>query len=156
MKKKAQKFVALNVSLPLEQKDELLRRIELQGFATVSEYIRSLIRNDISTVHEATHPYGPEMISDDLLTKQMVSFAPDTRDTEDSSRQKVRTALDLLKRGTRIKTEEIRRNNPNASEREIQMRLANWIRNKPGATYGDGDGQPNFERLARIQKHATS
>lgn len=156
MRKKKQKFVALNVSLPVEQKDELLGLVGAHGYATISEYIRSLIRRELSSVKEPTIGYGSQQMSDDNLISQMNIFAKGGGTTQDDSQQKIRAALDLFERGKRIKEQQLRDEFKDASAREIQIRLADWVRNKPGAVYGDADGQPNLERLARIKANVSS
>jgi len=36
----------------------------------------------------------------------------------------------------------LRRRYPDASEQEIKARLAQWLRERPGAEYGDCEGRP--------------
>jgi len=154
MRKTKQTFVALNISLPKRQKDSLLLQVEAKGFATISEYVRDLIRKDgpSSQSNEAEHSH----ISDADLMEQINFFAAEHTPEKESSEEQVRVVLDLFERGKYLKEQELRLESPTASEREIKTYLANWVRHKPCALYGDAGGIPNFTRLSKLKYHAKS
>lgn len=146
-------FVALNVSLPREQKRELLALMKQNGFATVSEYIRALIRREreLKTSPALLNSVPPNAPSDAELLRQLSMFAPCAVVPEDSPAQKLLSVFQLRQRGIALTQEQLKRQFPAASEREIRMRIANWIRRRPGAICGDSPGAPNFERLAALR-----
>jgi hypothetical protein len=54
--------------------------------------------------------------------------------------ERLRTALALHKDGVAMKRAQLRRQDRTASEEEITMRLAAWLRTRPGASFGDAEG----------------
>jgi len=56
--------------------------------------------------------------------------------------RRFRTALDLFEAGVEMMRQNLRRRYPEADEKEIKTRLAQWLRERPGAEYGDCDGRP--------------
>lgn len=53
-----------------------------------------------------------------------------------------RAALDLFDMGLLLMRQNLRRRYPDAAEPEIDSRLQQWLRHRPGAEAGDGDGRP--------------
>jgi hypothetical protein len=53
-----------------------------------------------------------------------------------------RLTLDLFDTGVQIMRQNLRRQDPEAAEREIDRRLARWLRARPGAEHGDCSGRP--------------
>jgi hypothetical protein len=53
-----------------------------------------------------------------------------------------RLTLDLFDTGLQLMRQNLRRTYPDADEREIDRRLRSWIRERPGAEYGDCPGRP--------------
>lgn len=55
---------------------------------------------------------------------------------------RLRMAFDLFVAGRRMMRQNLRRRHPDASEEEIERRLGEWMRQRPGAEHGDGVGRP--------------
>lgn len=53
-----------------------------------------------------------------------------------------RLTLDLFDTGVRMMRQNLRRQDPEADEREIARRLVRWLRARPGAENGDCSGRP--------------
>lgn len=51
-------------------------------------------------------------------------------------------AFDLYEAAEEILRQNLRRRNPRASEQEIEEGIRDWLRRRPGAEHGDGDGLP--------------
>jgi lauroyl/myristoyl acyltransferase len=56
--------------------------------------------------------------------------------------RRFRTALDLFEAGVEMMRQNLRRRYPEASEAEIKSLLGQWLRERPGAEYGDCEGRP--------------
>lgn len=52
-----------------------------------------------------------------------------------------RTTLDLFSTGVELMRQNLRRQQPQASESEIDRRLSQWLRERPGAEFGDSPGR---------------
>lgn len=48
-----------------------------------------------------------------------------------------RTTLDLFETGVALMRQNLRRQDPNASESELNERLTEWLHHRPGAELGD-------------------
>ncbi|MFT4179280.1 MAG: hypothetical protein QM612_07430 [Thermomonas sp.] len=57
-----------------------------------------------------------------------------------SAARKLRTALALSETGVAMKRAQLRRTNHDADGDEIDRRLAEWLRTRPGAPDGDAEG----------------
>ena len=55
---------------------------------------------------------------------------------------RLRLALDLFSAGEDIMRQVLRRRHPGLSDADIEMRLAAWLRERPGAPFGDAPGNP--------------
>jgi len=53
-----------------------------------------------------------------------------------------RVTLDLFEAGVALMRQNLRRQDPSATEAEIDQRLVAWLHHRPGAELGDGVGQP--------------
>lgn len=53
-----------------------------------------------------------------------------------------RTTLDLFETGVALMRQTIRRQDPSASEADVERRVRAWLRHRPGAEDGDGAGPP--------------
>lgn len=53
-----------------------------------------------------------------------------------------RATLDLIEVGISIERQNLRRAHPDATGDEIDMLLAEWLRERPGAEFGDSAGTP--------------
>lgn len=60
----------------------------------------------------------------------------------ETSAERLRIALDLFEFGTDMMQQKLRREDPDATEGEIQARLMAWLQERPGAEFGDGAGRP--------------
>jgi hypothetical protein len=56
--------------------------------------------------------------------------------------RKFRTAMDLFEAGVGMMRQNLRRRFPDADEKEIAARLAQWLQERPGAEHGDSSGRP--------------
>jgi Rv0078B-related antitoxin len=56
--------------------------------------------------------------------------------------RRFRTALDLFETGVGMMRQNLRRRFPEADEKEIASRLAQWLQTRPGAEHGDCVGRP--------------
>jgi hypothetical protein len=54
----------------------------------------------------------------------------------------LRTTLDLFETGLELMRQNLRRRHPNATPDEIDRLLDNWLRDRPGAEFGDCTGRP--------------
>jgi hypothetical protein len=54
----------------------------------------------------------------------------------------LRATLDLFETGVELMRQNLRRTHPNATEQDIESRLKDWLRDRPGATFGDCPGRP--------------
>jgi len=52
-----------------------------------------------------------------------------------------RLTLDLFDAGVQLMRQNLRRQHPDADEREIDRRLCRWLRTRPGAEHGDSSGR---------------
>jgi Rv0078B-related antitoxin len=66
---------------------------------------------------------------------------------ETTADESLRVALDLFDTGVALMLENLRRQYPQADEDELTRRLAAWLRDRPGAEAGDGDGRPVDPRV---------
>ncbi len=55
---------------------------------------------------------------------------------------RLRTALELQETGIALMRQSLARRFPQDSEAEVAARLAHWLRDRPGAQKGDGEGRP--------------
>jgi hypothetical protein len=62
--------------------------------------------------------------------------------TSSSAGGAFRTTLDLFETGVELMRQNLRRSHPNATQQEIERRLDNWLRDRPGAKFGDCSGEP--------------
>jgi hypothetical protein len=65
----------------------------------------------------------------------MSSKSPDVGDA-------FRTALDLFAAGIDLMRQNLRRRYPDAGDEELGELLRVWLRDRPGAQFGDGYGRP--------------
>ncbi|WP_437489509.1 hypothetical protein WME75_10845 [Sorangium sp. So ce1014] len=56
--------------------------------------------------------------------------------------ENLRLAFELHDAGVALMRQNLRRRLPEASETEIDERLADWLRERPGAELGDAEGRP--------------
>jgi len=62
------------------------------------------------------------------------------RDTK--AGQRLLLALDLFAVGEDLMRQRLRRQHPELSPDEIERRLVEWLRERPGAEFGDSPGRP--------------
>lgn len=56
--------------------------------------------------------------------------------------EKLRLALDLYEFAEAMLRQRLRRENPGVTEAEIDLRVGEWLSDRPGAENGDGEGVP--------------
>lgn len=65
-----------------------------------------------------------------------------TSDTSnEAAAARLRVALELFETGVEMKRQKLRRDHPGLSEHEIEARVAAWLRERPGAEFGDCAGR---------------
>jgi hypothetical protein len=60
----------------------------------------------------------------------------------DASAERIRLALDLFSAGEALMRQRLRRLHPAWSEAQLEDRVAEWLRERPGARNGDAAGRP--------------
>jgi hypothetical protein len=55
---------------------------------------------------------------------------------------RLRMALDLFETGVEMMRQNLRRDHPGLADHEIEARLGSWLRERPGAEFGDAVGRP--------------
>ena len=69
-----------------------------------------------------------------------------TSEEADTAVTKLLIALEMFGLGESMMRQNLRRTYPAASESEIEAKLSAWLRERPGAEFGDAPGQVrNFE-----------
>jgi len=58
-----------------------------------------------------------------------------------SPRQKMRVVCELFESGVELMRQNLRRRHPVESDLEIEARLVEWLRTRPGAEHGDAVGR---------------
>jgi hypothetical protein len=56
--------------------------------------------------------------------------------------QRLRITLDLHDLGVQMMRQNLHRRYPKAGAKEIEAKLLEWLRTRPGAEHGDGVGNP--------------
>ena len=65
-----------------------------------------------------------------------------TPEEHDAAVARLRTAFDLFEAGERMMRQKLRREHPDATDREIEEKLLAWLCERPGAEHGDAVGKP--------------
>jgi hypothetical protein len=55
---------------------------------------------------------------------------------------RLRMALDLFETGVEMMRQKLRRDHPDLADHEVEARLRSWLRERPGAEFGDAAGRP--------------
>ncbi|MEW6279969.1 MAG: hypothetical protein AB1758_15170 [Candidatus Eremiobacterota bacterium] len=64
-----------------------------------------------------------------------------------SALEKFRQAMEMVDSGHEMMRLNLKREYPDESEEQIEARLVAWIRQRPGAEFGDGEGVPSTRRF---------
>lgn len=59
-----------------------------------------------------------------------------------AARERVRVALDLFDLAEQMLRQKLRRKHPGLTEADLEASFAEWVRRRPGAEHGDGEGTP--------------
>jgi len=62
--------------------------------------------------------------------------------TPESAAQRLRLALDLFATGEALMRQRLRRVHPEWTEAHVESEIGTWLRDRPGARYGDAVGRP--------------
>ncbi|MFT3971297.1 MAG: hypothetical protein QM695_13715 [Micropruina sp.] len=57
--------------------------------------------------------------------------------------QRIRTVFAMYEFGERMYRARLRRENPNATDAEVDASVSTWLRDRPGAPLGDAVGRPS-------------
>jgi hypothetical protein len=60
----------------------------------------------------------------------------------EAAARRLRLALDLFEAGEELMRQQLRRKHPALAQAEIETRLLEWLRDRPGAEFGDAAGRP--------------
>jgi len=55
---------------------------------------------------------------------------------------RLRMAFELFETGLYIMRQKLRREHPEWTEAQVEARLVEWLRERPGAEHGDAEGRP--------------
>ena len=61
--------------------------------------------------------------------------------SNESAAARLRVALELFEAGLEMKRQKLRRDHPDLTGDEIEARVAAWLRERPGAEFGDAEGR---------------
>jgi hypothetical protein len=56
--------------------------------------------------------------------------------------ERFQLTLDLYDLSERMLRQKLRRKHPQATDAELEVKVAEWIARRPGAEHGDGEGRP--------------
>lgn len=59
----------------------------------------------------------------------------------DREARRLRVALGMFQAGVDMMRQNLRRADPSATDSEIRIRVGTWLRERPGAEFGDGEGR---------------
>lgn len=59
-----------------------------------------------------------------------------------AAESRIELVFELVEDGIALTRERLRRKHPNAAPADIERELEAWLRERPGAPIGDGDGRP--------------
>ena len=107
---------ALNASLPKGLREWVDRRVAAGGFGSVSEYIRVLIRADRERLTRS------ERFEEQLLR----SMGPGVSSERRKAVARFKDALEMLRTAHELMEQNLRRDHPEAPEREVEENLAAW------------------------------
>lgn len=62
--------------------------------------------------------------------------------TAEGAAQRLRLALDLFATGEALMRQRLRRSHPEWTEARVLSEIGIWLRDRPGARYGDAAGRP--------------
>lgn len=62
--------------------------------------------------------------------------------------EKLRVTLDLAEAGIAMRRAQLEREHSGASPEDIDALLLSWLRERPGAEYGDAEGRPAPDRFS--------
>jgi hypothetical protein len=62
-------------------------------------------------------------------------------DARDQAAARLRAALEMFETGLQMMRQNLRRNHPSLSDAEIEERVTAWLRERPGAEFGDAVGR---------------
>ncbi len=63
-------------------------------------------------------------------------------DDRETLASRLRLTVELHEEGVQIMRQNLRREDPDATDAEIERRLQQWLTERPGAEFGDGAGRP--------------
>jgi len=62
-------------------------------------------------------------------------------DARDQAAARLRAALEMFETGLQMMRQNLRRNHPTLADAEIEERVTAWLRERPGAEFGDAVGR---------------
>jgi hypothetical protein len=64
-----------------------------------------------------------------------------THDARDQAAARLRAALEMFETGVEMMRQNLRRAHPGLADPEVEARLTAWLRERPGAEFGDAVGR---------------
>ena len=64
-----------------------------------------------------------------------------TPEEKNLAAERLRTAFELHEAGVEMMRQTLRRKHPEANDSELDVMLARWLRERPGAEFGDAEGK---------------
>jgi putative addiction module CopG family antidote len=132
-------LAALNVSLPGMLRTWVDERVAAGGFGSVSEYIRLLIREDRER-HARLQRFEDRLLDD-----------AESRVSERARAEgRLAEALDLFRTAREIVEQNVRRENPEATDSEITAGLTTWNRETAPSEEAPGFVERSPKRLKKL------
>jgi signal transduction histidine kinase len=64
------------------------------------------------------------------------------RDAREATAARLRAAIEMFETGVQMMRQTLRRRDPTVSDAELDRQLTAWLRERPGAEFGDATGRP--------------
>jgi hypothetical protein len=92
-------------------------------------------------IEERTNPVKFQETVEQVKMSTPTTIGAPTTPSTPSVANAFRTTLDLFETGLELMRQNLRRDRPDAAEQEIERGLHQWLRDRPGAEFGDCPGR---------------
>lgn len=151
-------ITTMTVSLPKPLRSFIAKRTLAGGFGSVSDYVRELVRRDQREQERAA--FERTLVDKSKAMSQLTHIPPEvwqelrasiSRGEDLLISARFEETVELMKTGILLARENLRRELPEASDSEIERRLAQWLHERSDKSPGNGPGRPvSEERRRRI------